>query len=84
MDNNYNSFYSNAGGVYCSDNDFLIRFARTAPSISDKPKAPIEKEILDVHVSPKQFKKILNAMNSQLAIYEKNHGQINLATKKKK
>jgi hypothetical protein len=84
MDNNYNSFYSNAGGVYCSDNDFIIRFARTAPSISDKPKSPIEKEILDLHISPKQFKKMLNAMKSQLDIYEKNYGGINLATKKRK
>lgn len=84
MENNYNSFYSNVGWVFHSKSDFLIRFERTCPSITNKPRDKMDKETLDVFMSPEQFKKILETMKGAFDNYEKKTVVIKKPITKKK
>ncbi len=62
--------YSNLAIISHSSSEFVIDFARTMPGV---PKAPVKSRII---LAPEHAKRLLLALQDNLAKYEKQHGAI--------
>lgn len=73
--------YSNIALVSHSENDFIIEFGVIVPFADDWNSAKIKSEaktIIKIAQSPKHFKRLLNILQGELEIYEKENGVISL------
>lgn len=72
-----NSYYSNDVIVFSSENDFTVKFRHIVPTIDPENKV-VSKTTneINVAVSPVLFKKMIAAMQDQLAKHEKAYGEI--------
>lgn len=62
--------YSNLAIISHSSSEFVIDFARTMPGV---PKAPVKSRVI---LAPEHAKRLLLALQENLAKYEKQHGTI--------
>ncbi|MBR3951763.1 MAG: DUF3467 domain-containing protein [Bacteroidaceae bacterium] len=62
--------YSNLAIISHSSSEFVIDFARTMPGV---PKAPVKSRVI---LAPEHAKRLLLALQDNLAKYEKQHGAI--------
>ena len=62
--------YSNLAIISHSSSEFVIDFARTMPGV---PKAPVKSRIV---LAPEHAKRLLLALQENLAKYEKQYGTI--------